>query len=146
MRSLQIPTQEQRRDQLRNVAISVINTELQCKIPKNNIISISRLGKPILGAPIDKRPIVLEVDSDYTKSEIFRALTVRKPRRLYAADFLTRNRRNIMETLLRLKKSTRNKIHKLLNGTISIQLVGSDASQKITTQKELDTIIAKITA
>ena len=106
MKTMKMPSDEQRREQLRAVALTVLNTELELNVHHTNIISTSRLGKPTVGSPCDRRPLVLEIDNEFTKSSIFRAFAHKKPKHLYATDFLTRYRRDIMETLLSLKKET----------------------------------------
>ena len=110
------------------------------------ITATSRLGKPPQHNAPDNRPITVEFDDTYTKSAVFRALIRKKPRSIYANEFLTHTRRRMFNLLKDLQRSNPSKIRKFFSrdGIINVQTENADQPIKIHGQRDLERCISDL--
>jgi len=133
------------KDTLRDSSELFLNKKLGIDIGQFNVTHATRLGARTEGKP-DKRPILLEVDDTFTRTQAFRAVISKKSRSLYISEYLTQRRRGLMNSLLSLKKAHPSQITRVFSrqGIVQIQLKNSDLPTKINDQGDLDRCARKI--
>ena len=112
-----------------------------------NLLHVARLG-PYNSDESDRRPVLIEVDDSYTKVQIFQKVIKMKQNDLYVAEFLTKRRKQILDSLLTLKKANPTKISRVYSkhGTVYMQMANSHKPRKIMDQDDLDRCAKQVIA
>jgi hypothetical protein len=121
----------------------ILSNKLKLQQKKDYIIENAfRLGTPQNGST-DIRPIMMIVDDNISKKNIFKAVTQAKIKGIYVNESLTERRKHILKNILKTRKASKKYLQVFtIDGNIMVRRNKEDKkTEKISTETDLQKIL-----